>query len=197
MCIRDSAYPSYKEIISYFDSEKQEQIYEGISADIYKNEKAGIRISKFDFKKQDDAKRINFGTNDIYKFWEISSGSSEDLSYMINGSLELIMKVSSSSDPKIELSLQCYKNQNQINLTESKECYKSFDLSKLLNDEPNNWKKITMPLSCLDNKDFELSTITSRAKLATRGDWVIDIHSIKYKNNQASKACKLYSEHYE
>jgi hypothetical protein len=54
-----------------------------------------------------------------------------------------------------------------------------------------------MPLSCLDNKDFELSTITSRAKLATRGDWVIDIHSIKYKNNQAPKACKLYSEHYE
>ena len=192
-----SAYPSYKEIISYFDSEKQEQIYEGISADIYKNEKAGIRISKFDFKKQDDAKRINFGTNDIYKFWEISSGSSEDLSYMINGYLELIMKVSSSSDQKIELSLQCYKNQNQINLTESKECYKSFDLSELLNDQPNNWKKIIMPLSCLDNKDFELSTITSRAKLATRGNWVIDIHSIKYKNNQAPKACKLYSEHYE
>ena len=69
-------------------------------------------------------------TNDIYKSWEIASGSSEDLSYMINGSLELIMKVSSSSDQKIELSLQCYKNQNQINLTESKECYKSFDLSK-------------------------------------------------------------------
>ena len=192
-----SAYPSYKEIISYYDSDKNEQIYEGISADIYKNEKAGILISKFDYKKQDDAKRIDFGKKNTMKFWEISSGSSEDLAYMKNGSLELILKPQSSSDKKIELVIQCSKDVNQINISGTKECYKSFDLSKLLNDEPNNWKKITMPLSCLDNKDFELSTITSRAKLATRGDWVIDIHSIKYKNNQAPKACKLYSEHYE
>ena len=193
-----SAYPSYKEIISYYDSDKNEQIYEGISADIYKNEKAGILISKFDYKKQDDAKRIDFGKKNTMKFWEISSGSSEDLSYMKNGSLELILKPQSSSDKKIELVIQCSKNVNQINISGTKECYKAFDLSNLLIDEPIGvWKKITMPFSCLNNDNFEISSITSRAKLATSGDWVVDIHSIKYLNNMEIKTCKLLSEDYE
>ena len=193
-----SAYPSYKEIISYYDSNKNEQIYEGISADIYKNEKAGILISKFDYKKQDDAKRIDFGKKNTMKFWEISSGSSEDLSYMKNGSLELILKPQSSSDKKIELVIQCSKDVNQINISGTKECYKSFDLSNLLIDEPIGvWKKITMPFSCLNNDNFEISSITSRAKLATSGDWVVDIHSIKYLNNMEIKTCKLLSEDHE
>ena len=193
-----SAYPSYKEIISYYDSDKNEQIYEGISADIYKNEKAGILISKFDYKKQDDAKRIDFGKKNTMKFWEISSGSSEDLSYMKNGSLELILKPQSLSDKKIELVIQCSKNVNQINISGTKECYKAFDLSNLLKDESLGvWKKITMPFSCLNNDSFEISSITSRAKLATSGDWVIDIHSIKYLNNMEMKTCKLLSEDYE
>jgi len=193
-----SAYPSYKEIISYYDSDKNEQVYEGISADIYKNEKAGILISKFDYKKQDDAKRIDFGKKNTMKFWEISSGSSEDLSYMKNGSLELILKPQSLSDKKIELVIQCSKNVNQINISGTKECYKAFDLSKLLKDESlGAWKKITMPFSCLNNDSFEISSITSRAKLATSGDWVVDIHSIKYLNNMEMKTCKLLSEDYE
>ena len=193
-----SAYPSYKEIISYYDSDKNEQIYEGISADIYKNEKAGILISKFDYKKQDDAKRIDFGKKNTMKFWEISSGSSEDLSYMKNGSLELILKPQSSSDKKIELVIQCSKDVNQINISGTKECYKAFDLSNLLIDESIGvWKKITMPFSCLNNDNFEISSVTSRAKLATSGDWVVDIHSIKYLNNMEMKTCKLLSEDYE
>jgi hypothetical protein len=128
------------------------------------------------------------------KFWEISSGSSEDLSYMPNGYLELVIRSQSASDKKIELILQCSKNQNQINITGTKECYKSFDLSELLTDESTDtWQKIIMPLSCLNNKNFEISSITSRAKLATRGDWVIDIHSIKYINSIEPKICKLLS----
>ena len=189
-----SAYPSYKEIVSYYDPDKNEQIYEGISADIYKNEKAGILLSKFDYKKQDDAKRIDFGKKNTKKFWEISSGSSEDLSYMPNGYLELVIRSQSTSDKKIELILQCSKNQNQINITGTKECYKSFDLSELLTDKSTDtWQKIIMPLSCLNNKNFEISSITSRAKLATRGDWVIDIHSIKYIKSIEPKICKLLS----
>jgi hypothetical protein len=59
------------------------------------------------------------------------------------------------------------------------------------------WQKITMPLSCLNNKNFELSSVTSRAKLVTSGDWILDIHSIKYLNDKESKTCKLLSEDYE
>jgi hypothetical protein len=54
-----------------------------------------------------------------------------------------------------------------------------------------------MPFSCLNNDSFEISSITSRAKLATNGDWVVDIHSIKFINNREIKTCKLLSENYE
>ena len=192
-----SGYPSYKEVISYYDSEKNEQIYEGISADIYKNERAGITISKFDFKKQDDAKTIDFGSKNIYKFWDIS-GSSENLSYMVNGALELVMRAKNLSNDDLELITQCQKNENQIKASGSAECYKSFDLSEALTSQPvGKWIKIIMPLACLDNNDFEISSITSKAKLATVGDWMVDVHSIKYKNNQELKSCKLHLEEYE
>ena len=71
---------------------------------------------------------------------------------------------------------------------------KSFDLSEALTSKPvGKWIKIIMPLACLDNNDFEISAITSKAKLATVGDWMVDVHSIKYKNNQELKSCKLQS----
>jgi hypothetical protein len=77
-------------------------------------------------------------------------------------------------------------------------CYKSFDLSEALTSQPvGKWIKIMMPLACLDNNDFEISSITSKAKLATVGDWMVDVHSIKYKNNQELKSCKLHLEEYE
>ena len=50
--------------------------------------------------------------------------------------------------------------------------------------------------SFLDNDDFEISSI-AKAKLATIGDWIVDVHSIKYKNNQELKSCKLHIEEYE
>ena len=193
-----SAYPSYKEVISYYDSDKNEQVYEGISADIYKNERAGLSISKFDYKKQDDAKRIDFGQLNTFKTWEISSGSNEDLSYMQDGSLELILRSQNLSDKTLELVIECSKNQEQINMSGTKECYQSFNLSNILKKELTGaWQKITMPLSCLNNKNFEISSITSRAKLTTSGDWVLDIHSIKYLNNKKAETCKLLSEDYE
>ena len=117
---------------------------------------------------------------------------------MKNGSLELILRPQSSSDKKIELVMQCSKNANQINISGTQDCYRSFDLSNLLKDKPLGvWKKITMPFSCLNNDSFEISSITSRAKLATSGDWVVDIHSIKDGNKMEMKICKLLSEDYE
>ena len=117
---------------------------------------------------------------------------------MENGFLELILKPQLTTNKKNELVIQCSKNVNQINISGTKECYRAFDLTNLLKDESLGvWKKITMPFSCLNNDSFEISSITSRAKLATSGDWVVDIHSIKYLNNMEIKTCKLLSEDYE
>ena len=108
------------------------------------------------------------------------------------------MRVKNLSNDDLELITQCQKNENQIKASGSAECYKSFDLSEALTSQPvDKWIKIIMPLACLDDNDFEISSITSKAKLATVGDWIVDVHSIKYKNNQELKSCKLHLEEYE
>ena len=102
-----SAYPSYREVISFFDNSKNEQTYEGISSDIFEHLKSGITISKFDFKKQDDAKKIDFGSQKSYKSWEIASGANEDLSYMNQGSIELIIRPHQIASEELKFSIGC------------------------------------------------------------------------------------------
>ena len=193
-----SAYPSYREVISYFDNSKNEQTYEGISSDIFEHLKSGITISKFDFKKQDDAKKIDFGNQKSYKSWEIASGANEDLSYMNQGSIELIIRPHQIASEELKFSIGCSKTSEEIKTSGSDICYKSFDLSNILKDNKGNeWQVIDLPLICLDDANFNISSITSRANLGTEGDWIVDIHSVKYINNKGYTACKLNSANYE
>ena len=193
-----SAYPSYREVISYFDANKNEMVYEGISSDIFEHLNSGIVISKFDFKKQDDAKTINFGNQNSFKSWEIASGTTEDLTYMNQGSIQLIIRPKKISNKKISFNIACSKSQETINSTNSNICYQSFDLSKNLKDSTlNTWQVIEIPLTCLQVNNFDLSSITSRASIATKGNWIVDVHSVKYINNKGYNACKITSENYE
>ena len=193
-----SAYPSYREVISYFDNSKNEQTYEGISSDIFEHLKSGITISKFDYKKQDDAKKIDFGNQKSYKSWEIASGANEDLSYMNQGSIELIIRPHQIASEELKFSIGCSKTSEEIKTSGSDICYKSFDLSNILKDNKDNeWQVIDLPLICLDDVNFNISSITSRANLGTEGDWIVDIHSVKYINNKGYNACKLNSANYE
>ena len=193
-----SAYPSYREVISYFDTNTNETVYEGISSDIFEHLKSGITISKFDFKKQDDAKTIDFGDQNSYKSWQIASGQNEDLTYMNQGAIQLIVRPKIISDKKISFSIGCSKTQESIYNTNSDVCYQSFDLSNILiNNTLNAWQAIEIPLACLQVNNFDLSSITTRALIATEGNWVVDIHSVKYINNKGYNTCKISSENYE
>ena len=193
-----SAYPSYREVISYFDTNKNETAYEGISSDIFEHLKSGITISKFDFKKQDDAKTIDFGDQNSYKSWQIASGPNEDLTYMNQGAIQLIVRPKVVSNKKISFSIGCSKTQESIDNTNSDVCYQSFDLSNIfINNALNAWQAIEIPLACLQVNNFDLSSITTRALIATEGNWVVDIHSVKYINNKGYNTCKISSENYE
>jgi|TARA_B110000444_G_scaffold30128_1_gene25287 beta-glucosidase len=192
-----SAYPSYHEVVSYYDLSKEKEIYEGVSADIFSDLKSKINLSKFDFKKQDDAKNLNFGNKNINKTWNISSGTVEDISYMSEGSVQIIMRAKNLSKDNMYLNFACNKNDNQINLY-GNTCFKKFTISENFSDTNlNQWQLINIPLKCFDDQDFELSAITTRAQLQTKGNWNIDIHSIKYINNQGYNSCKIYSQDYE
>lgn len=192
-----SAYPSYHEVVSYFSSQKKEEVYDGVNSDIYFDEKSGLKISKFDYKKQDDAKQIDFGKNNTYKTWRIS-GSHENISYMKNGAIQIVLKPQTLSNESISLSFGCFKDESQINESESSDCYKSIDISNYLRENfDTKWKELNIPIKCLDNNDFELSHLTNRAQLSTSGNWKLDIHSIKYINNQGYNSCSINISDYE
>ena len=193
-----SAYPSYGETVSYFSSEKNERVYDGINSDIYIDKNSGFSITKFDFKKQDDAKLINFGSKDTYKTWFIGSGSSEDISYMKSGSVQLILRPKKISSEKITLDFGCYKTEEQIKNSGSSVCYKSIDLTTMLKDNfDNNWKEVNIPIQCLMSSDFEASNLTLRSQLSTTGDWELELHSIKFINNQGYNSCSATISNYE
>ncbi len=193
-----SAYPSYGETVSYFSPEKNERVYDGINSDIYIDKNSGFNITKFDYKKQDDAKLIKFGPKSIYKTWFIGSGSSEDISHMENGSVQLILRPKKLSSEKLTLDFGCYKTQEQIKNSESSVCYKSIDLTKILKDNfDNNWKEINIPIQCLFNPDFEPSNLTLRSQFGSSGNWEIELHSIKFINNTGYNSCSLNISDYE
>ena len=193
-----SAYPSYREVISFYNSEKKKILYEGISTDIFMHTQSGINISKFDFLKQDDAKKIIFGKNEISKSWEVTSGSSEDLSYMTNGTIQIILRANNIANKSIFLTLGCIKNDYQILMSGNKDCLKTFDISEFFKeDNLNEWQILDIPLSCLEGNKFELSALTTRTKLETEGNWEFDIHSIKYLNQQGYNSCTSNIRSYE
>ena len=193
-----SAYPSYGETVSYFSTEKNERVYDGINSDIYTDKNSGFSITKFDFKKQDDAKLINFGSKDTSKTWFIGSGSSEDISYMKSGSVQLILRPKKISSERITLDFGCYKTQEQIKNSGSSVCYKSIDLTTMLKDNfDNNWKEVNIPIQCLMSSDFEASNLTLRSQLSTTGDWELELHSIKFINNQGYNSCSATISNYE
>jgi hypothetical protein len=98
----------------------------------------------------------------------------------------------------LNLAIGCSKTSEEIKTSGSDICYKSFDLSNILKDNKDNeWQVIDLPLICLDDVNFNISSITSRANLGTEGDWIVDIHSVKYINNKGYNACKLNSANYE
>ena len=117
---------------------------------------------------------------------------------MTEGSMQIIIRANNLSEDDMSISLACIKNDYQINLSGTENCFKQFNISeKFLESNVNKWQLISIPLECLNDNDFEMSAITTRAQIITEGDWDIDIHSIKYINNQGYNSCKIYSQDYE
>jgi hypothetical protein len=117
---------------------------------------------------------------------------------MKNGAIQIVLKPQTLSNESISLSFGCFKDESQINESESRDCYKSIDISNHLRKNfDTKWKELNIPIKCLDNNDFELSHLTNRAQFSTSGNWKLDIHSIKYINNQGYNSCSINISDYE
>ena len=101
---------------------------------------------------------------------------------MKNGTLELVLRVNNESIEDLTFGLMCYKNSKEIKLTGSKICYQELILNNFLKDT-DKWQTVLIPLSYFDNNNFELSKVTTRFFIKTKGNWALDIHTIKFHKN--------------
>ena len=179
-----SAYPPSAEVLNINWN------YEKVTSNIVNDPDYGVSLSRFDYKKQDDARKIIFKPSKNYTEWMISSVIEEDISHMEQGQIEIELKVNKSSIEPLLFAMACTKNSIEINKSQSSICKTEIALSSLFK-ETQEWQKVYIPLSCFKNKDFNLSKVKERAILRTNGSWAIDIHSIKYLNNKNSQDCNL------
>ena len=137
---------------------------------ISKNNK--IKISRFDYQRQDDAKNILFIDDQSLKAFGISADSSVNLSSMNSPFYEIIIRVNSLDNPDLYFSVGC-----------GNDCNGSFELpTELMTD----WTTINIPVSCLENDGLDKKNIQVRGLFVSEQGINFDLSSIIVKDGKAT-----------
>ena len=134
------------------------------------NEK--IKITRFDYQRQDDAKNIIFSESETLQAFGISTESPVNLMSMKSPFYEIIMRLNSLSNPPLYFSAGCGSN-----------CRGSIELpTKLLTD----WSTINIPLSCLEKDGLDKTKIQVRGLFLSEEPINFDLSSIIIKDGKST-----------
>jgi beta-glucosidase len=129
-----------------------------------------IKITRFDYKRQDDAKNIVFKVDQSLQAFGISAESHVNLSTMKSPFYEIIMRVNTLSNPPLYFSVGCGNN-----------CRGSIELpTKLMTD----WSTINIPLSCLEKDGLDNTKIQVRGLFLSEEEINFDLNSIVIKDGK-------------
>ena len=129
-----------------------------------------IKITRFDYQRQDDAKNVVFKEDQSLQAFGISAESHVNLSTMKSPFYEIIMRVNSLSNPSLYFSVGCGNN-----------CRGSIELpTKLMTD----WSKINIPLSCLEKDGLDKTKIQVRGLFLSEEEINFDLNSIVIKDGK-------------
>jgi beta-glucosidase len=131
-----------------------------------------IKIARFDYQRQDDAKNVVFKEDQSLQAFGISAESHINLSTMKSPFYEIVMRVNSLSNPSLYFSVGCGNN-----------CKGSIELpTKLMVD----WSKINIPLSCLEKDGLDKTKIQVRGLFISEEEINFDLNSIVIKDGKLS-----------
>jgi beta-glucosidase len=123
-----------------------------------------IKITRFDYQRQDDAKNVVFKEDQSLQAFGISAESHVNLSTMKSPFYEIIMRVNSLSNPSLYFSVGCGNN-----------CRGSIELpTKLMAD----WSTINISLSCLEKDGLDKTKIQVRGLFLSEEEINFDLNSI-------------------
>ena len=129
-----------------------------------------IKITRFDYQRQDDAKNVVFKEDQSLQAFGISAESHVNLSTMKSPFYEIIMRVNSLSNPSLYFSVGCGNN-----------CRGSIKLpTKLMAD----WSTINIPLSCLEKDGLDKTKIQVRGLFLSEEEINFDLNSIVIKDGK-------------
>ena len=131
-----------------------------------------IKITRFDYQRQDDAKNIVFLDDESLQAFGVSTESPVDLSSMRSPFYEIVMRVNSLANSGLYFSVGCGNN-----------CSGSVELpTELMTD----WSKINIPLSCLEKEGLDKSKIQVRGLFLSKEAINFDLSSIVIKDGKGT-----------
>ena len=145
---------------------------EFVLEDDYVSANSKVKITRFDYQRQDDAKNIVFMDDQSLQAFGISAESSVSLSSMNAPFYEIIMRVNSLANPALYFSVGCGSN-----------CRGSAELpTELMTD----WSTINIPLSCLEKDGLDKTKIQVRGLFLSEEAINFDLSSIVIKDGKAT-----------
>ena len=145
---------------------------EFVLEDDYVSANSKVKITRFDYQRQDDAKNIVFMDDQSLQAFGISTESPVSLSSMKAPFYEIIMRVNSLANPALYFSVGCGNN-----------CRGSAELpTELMTD----WSTINIPLSCLEKDGLDKTKIQVRGLFLSEEAINFDLSSIVIKDGKAT-----------
>ena len=145
---------------------------EFVLEDDYVSANSKVKITRFDYQRQDDAKNIVFMDDQSLQAFGISAESSVSLSSMNAPFYEIIMRVNSLANPALYFSVGCGSN-----------CRGSAELpTELMTD----WSTINIPLSCLEKDGLDKTKIQVRGLFLSEEAINFDLSSIVIKDGKVT-----------
>ena len=143
---------------------------EFVSKDDFISANNKIKITRFDYQRQDDAKNIIFVKDESLQAFGISTQSAINLSTMKSPFYEIVMRVNTLSNPSLYFSVGCGNN-----------CRGSVILPS---ESMTSWSKINIPLSCLEASGLDLSKIQVRGLFLSQDSISFDLNSITIRDGK-------------
>ena len=140
--------------------------------DNYSSNDQSIRITRFDYQRQDDAKNIIFSENKLLKTFGISAELPINLTGMNSPFYEITLRVNTLSNPSLYFSVGC-----------GDDCVGSIALNT---KSMTNWSTINVPISCLEKDGLDKSKIQVRALFSSKEAINFDINSIIIRDGNAT-----------
>ena len=129
-----------------------------------------IKITRFDYQRQDDAKNIIFTESESLQAFGISTESPVNLSGMVSPFYEIVMRVNTLTNPALYFSVGCGNN-----------CRGSIQLPT---DSLTEWTRINIPVSCLEKDGLDKNKIQVRGLFLSENGINFDLNSIVIKDGK-------------